>query len=445
VNNTVDPLIRVAGLSGQSDKRRGTTFFLSIIVFILSLAYTLFSLYSYSFPSLGLPAFLRIPRIIPGYADLRQLTYTSGCNETFSDLLSGAVICDPWDRPFNYPWLSLKVLRLLGVSADTTEFLGGLLGLFSIAITLIFIFSILKSPAIGLWLSSILLLSFPFQFALERGNYELIVFCGSLMIPFVLFSPWFSRFLAARGVVAALLSFSVTVLKIHPVAGLAPWALGLAITWPEKKATWIPILILILSSLGIIIQIGDIPLMLANTPNSDGWLGFGLLASYQSKRGNSFGFLVTLVKIIIIFVSAKYFIGRSLKLIYVFKPYSKLEEYSRQSSLLFSIMFLAIWIISKSWDYRLIFIFGIVPFFINKYSSLNPHQKIILKLVGCGTIFVLFEGYAAGGLTDYGARIGRLLGFISNVAVQPVLIGFLVAFLLRNRAHLAPPLPLQKT
>lgn len=445
MTNAVDPLISVVGLSGQSEKRRGTSFFLSIIVFILSLAYTLFSLYSYSFPSLGLPAFLRIPRIIPGYADLRQLTYTSGCNETFSELLSGAVICDPWDRPFNYPWLSLKVLRLLGVNADSTEFLGGLLGLFSIAITLIFIFSILKSPPIGLWLSSIVLLSFPFQLALERGNYELIVFCGSLMVPFVLFSPWFSGFLAARGIVAALLSFLVTVLKIHPVAGLAPWALGLAITWPEKKARWIPILIFILSSLGILIQIGDIPLMLSNTPNSDGWLGFGLFASYQSRRGNSFGLVITIVKASIIFISARYLMSRSLKPIYDFKPYSKIKEYSRQSSLLFSIMFLAIWIIGKSWDYRLIFLFGIVPFFLNTYSSLNQHQKIIVKLVGCGTIFVLFEGYAAGGLTDHGALIGRGLGFLSNVAVQPVLIGFLAAFLLRNRSHLAPPMLLQKT
>jgi hypothetical protein len=81
--------------------------------------------------------------------------------------------------------------------------------------------------------------------------------------------------------------------------------------------------------------------------------------------------------------------------------------------------------LGRSWDYRLIICLGVVPYFANVFDNVSPALKSEKLLICLGTSVVLFEPY-----------VGGRIGFVSDVIIQPVLIGFLLAFLLRNRKTL---------
>ena len=89
------------------------------------------------------------------------------------------------ERPFNYTSPSLDALRALGIDASNTELLGAIIGLFGRPLRT-FIFSLVKSRTSKLLLAAFML-SFPFQLAVERGNYDLLVFGMCLILPLSMF------------------------------------------------------------------------------------------------------------------------------------------------------------------------------------------------------------------------------------------------------------------
>lgn len=406
-------------LSNQQTLR----FALALIAFSTSLAYTLLSLFSYTFTAGSLPAFRGIGRMSPVFADLRQLTHSSGCDSSFSDLLANTANCDPWNRAFNYTFSSLEIFRSLGIDASNTELAGAAIGLFGLSAALLFIFITVRGRAAKLFISTGFLLSFPFQLAVERGNYDLVVFGLCILVPLLLFTTNAFRYQRIKGITASVLSFAVVALKVFPIVGLAPWSLWLAFRWPEKRVKWVPAFILLLSCLGLLIQTGDISQLMANTPNPDGGVSFGLMASHQGRLGFSMGALLTALKLAIVAIMLYVFRLEKFDGLYVDGQFEEGTQCSKQAALLFSCMILIIWLVSRSWDYRLIFSLGIIPYFTNTFSKTSPGLKKIKTLICLSTLFILYEEYLPF----------PVLSLISDAIVLPMLIAFLASFLLRTR------------
>lgn len=401
----------------------------ALVAFIGSLLYTLLSLFSYSFAGGSLPSFFRIPRMSPVFADLRQLSHSSGCEASFADLVANAANCDPWKRPFNYTFPSLEAFRILGIDASNTELLGVVLGLFGLATALLFIFALVKGRIAKLLLSTAFMLSFPFQLAVERGNHDLLVFGMCLLVPLSMFFSWPKNLVWANVIISSFLSFSATALKIFPALGLVPWGLGIAVR-PMKKGLRLAALLLFFSScIGIFIQLGDLTQIMANTPKPDGGTSFGLLASYQSRLGSTLGIIVTIMKLVILGFTANLMLRRRFDMLFATADANPGLEASRQAAIIFSFMTLLAWLISRSWDYRLIISLGFAPYFLNVFAS-RPSSLSRAKLgLAASIVFLWFEQY-----------IGGRLGIASDVLIQPVLMGFLVAFLWRSYGNARIPM-----
>ncbi len=390
--------------------------------FFCSLAYTLASLASYYFSAGGSFAFFRVPRMSPVFADLRQLTHSSSCGSSFWELLANTSNCDPFQRPFNYTWPSLQLLRSLGIGAEGTELTGALFGVFGLIAVSVFVFALTKGRTKGLLIATAFIMSFPFQLAIERGNHDVIVFGVCLFVPLLLFPPEGFGGQTAKAITASALAFSAVALKVFPLVGLAPWSFGLAIRWPDRRAKWIPILILVMSCLGVLIQIGDLSQIMANTPKPDGGTSFGFLASYQSRLGGMMAMILTAFKAaVVVFIA---YILRSDRFDGLFagsQDDQRLES-SRQAALMFSCMILVTWLVSRSWDYRLVICLGVVPYFANIFDNASPALKTPKTSICLGTFFLFYEQY-----------VGGRIGVVSDALVQPALIGFILSFLLRSR------------
>jgi hypothetical protein len=401
---------------------------LGLLAFLGSLLYTLLSLFSYSFSGGSLPSFFRIPRAIPVYYDLRQLTHSSGCDASFADLVANAANCDPGKRPFNYTFPSLEAFRFLGIDASNTELLGAVIGAFGLATALVFIFALVKGRLSKLLLSAAFMLSFPFMLAVERGNHDLLVFGMSLLVPLSMFFSWPKSFIWVNVITSSLLPFSATALKVYPLFGLAPWSLGIAVKPMRKGVKLAAFLLLFSSCIGIFIQLGDLTQIMVNTPKPDGGTSFGLLASYQSRLGGVPGMALTILKVAILAITINIMLRSRFDSLFSTVEFNPRLEASKQAALMFSFMTVLVYLISRSWDYRLIISLGFMPYFLNIFTSrLSSLGRAKIGLAA-SILFICFEQY-----------VGGLAGIISDVLIQPVLVGFLSAFLWRNYRNTSTP------
>lgn len=392
-------------------------------LFFLSVSYSLASLFSYAFTAGALPAFLRIPRRSPVFMDLRQLTYSSGCGATFQDLVQNIANCDPKQRPFNYTASSLSTLRFFGIDAGSTEWLGAAMGLLAIAATLVFIFTMVKGRAWKLMLSSAVLLSFPFQLALERGNHDSIVLGLCLLIPVCLACPWLQRSALAKALLSSPLAFTAVAWKVFPALGLIPWAIGLLLKPTRIAPKPVGLLLLLSACVAIVMQLSDLAPIMANTPKPDGWLSFGWLASYQSRLGSPDVITLSLGKLVLLLLGAKAFLGQRFDWLFPAHPQHPQAEAARQAAILFTFMLLGTWFLNRSWDYRMIITLGLMPYFLNACTA-DATAPIRRKIALCaGVLFPLYEQYYYS---------GSMAVFVSDVLIQPLLMGLVVAFLLRS-------------
>ena len=143
----------------------GTT--INIAVFFAVLGYSIYSLLCYSFEFNGHP-FYGIPKMQPGFADLRQLTHSSGCSASIDELLNNSSNCDPFSRLFNYTPFSLTLLRIADVNSTSTGVIGLTMGIIAIFLS-IFVFFSSRSSGLNLKIisSTLFIGSFPFQLALH--------------------------------------------------------------------------------------------------------------------------------------------------------------------------------------------------------------------------------------------------------------------------------------
>ena len=182
------------------------------VLFALALLHAVLSLVLYGIAADGAPhAFPLIARIKaqPLFSDLRWVTTVSECDfdlyrwgsqppASCAEAVPGGLL--------GYPPLSIQVARWLSVRVGHTAFLGVSFGLATVALLTSFTFRVIASPLQRDLITALLLLSFPMQLALERGN-------AALAGPAARFWP-----------VQASLAWLLVAIKAYPFAGLIAWS-----------------------------------------------------------------------------------------------------------------------------------------------------------------------------------------------------------------------------
>jgi hypothetical protein len=158
----------------------------------------------------------------PLHTDLRWLTTISECDPSLGPWVNErGVICSQTAPGglIGYPPMSVAIARWLGLRVSHTAILGLSLGLATIALLTSFSLRVIQAPMQRHLIAALVLLSFPVQLALERGNIDMVVFlliaslAAALAVPGALLGP-------LQGALAWLL----VAIKAYPLAGLMAWS-----------------------------------------------------------------------------------------------------------------------------------------------------------------------------------------------------------------------------
>jgi hypothetical protein len=158
----------------------------------------------------------------PLHTDLRWLTTISECDLSQGPWINERGIICAQAAPgglIGYPPMSVQVARWLAVRVSHTALLGLSLGLATIVVLTSFSLRVIQPPIQRHLIAALVLLSFPVQLALERGNIDMVVLlliaslAATLAVPGVRLWP-------LQGSLAWLL----VAIKAYPLAGLMAWS-----------------------------------------------------------------------------------------------------------------------------------------------------------------------------------------------------------------------------
>jgi hypothetical protein len=202
------------------------------VAFACSLLYILFSLFFYLLG--GEPAANAFPlikniKMLPPHADMRWVTALSECGVDLQALAEGRLNgCDPYQRGgLGYPPMSVQIARFLAVKGSHTGILAFSMGLANVIILCSLYFELVKDKSLRYIATSIMLLSFPLQLALERGNIDIVIFNVFAIISALIASnkSHFTPLICA-------LSWLVVAIKIYPFPSIILWSF---LDFLEKK------------------------------------------------------------------------------------------------------------------------------------------------------------------------------------------------------------------
>ena len=394
------------------------------LIFVFSYLYSFFSILVYYF-GVGINfSFFRVAKMTPfsTFGDLRSLTFSSGCGKDINLLRSTLENCDPYNRPFNYPRLILDIFRGLDIDKYNTELIGLIFGLSSILGITIFSFKYIKDSNLKFICSSIFLLSLPVQLVIERGNYDSLILNLFLLIP-LFFNPLFNGKII-YSFFGISISFLIIKLKIFPIAGLFIWSSYLLFInkFQKYKILSASIIIYIIAIFSTIF-FNSLSLILTNTDNPEGWYSFGLLTLYQNENTFMMSYLYLLIKLfLIIFTCFNSF--NSLKRKVLTTEKSQLIQYSY--FILCSGQVLALYFFFNSYDYRLIFSLGIIPFLVNNWHSFPKKIGFLnLNFLPYMVIFIFYQQYL-----PYSFNLEKVSSYLSDIIIQPIVVGLLLGFIL---------------
>jgi hypothetical protein len=198
---------------------------LTWLLLAASCCYLLASLLAYG---IGEPfsgnAFIHSLRMKPPFADLRYLAANAVCGVDLNDYYAGRVVgCDPSGRtyPFDYPPMSIWLGRFLHVQGGHVPLIAVSTGVALIVCIVLGLKSCLGYSWQWRLLSSGVLMGYPLQQALERGNLDILLLLLSLLLAYLL-TLRFKTSLAGlvNAGVAGLIAFLLVSLKLYPIFGL---------------------------------------------------------------------------------------------------------------------------------------------------------------------------------------------------------------------------------
>jgi len=177
-------------MDGQSFRARPWLEWLTWLLLAASCFYLVISLLVYG---MGEPlsghAFIHPMRMQPPFADMHYVVDNAECGVDLNDYYAGRVLgCDPAGRtyPFDYPPMSIWLGRFLHVRASHVPLIAISSGLVLILCIVLGLKSCLGASWQWRLLSSGVLMGYPMQQVLERGNLDILILLFSLLLAYLL-------------------------------------------------------------------------------------------------------------------------------------------------------------------------------------------------------------------------------------------------------------------
>ena len=422
----------------------------SRMLFIASLLYLFYSLLVYSwFQSWQDQGFLLIEklRMFPPFADMRWITATSECGVDLGDLSSGKAFgCDPYGRGgIGYPPISILFARMLWVQGSHTGLIGLTTGLAFVGFLLAQLWHMIATPWKRYLIAAVIILGFPCQLALERGNIDVMLFLLMVSLAAALASQRFWMLPICLG-----LAFVLVAAKIYPFFGLVAWVavavLARSKLEPAKYAVLIGAVLGCVSFLPwYLAHAGDVP----NPDNpliSHGFFGvpqhsfvrhvasgwsifarFGLEAAMLLLK--AFFFLIPLV------ASIRYGMAMYFRRFLFDRFDGYKSSFFRTLIELTGLTWLACYLLVGSYDYRMIFAFpgwiGCVALcFHLQQASAGPIGKLLLIQVSMMPLIFMPGILEYSFVSPFLGHISKITACFSGLIVLPYSAGMLAGLLI---------------
>jgi len=153
-------------------------------------------------------SWMKIPVMLPRFADLRMITSTADCIKGGGWTIYSET-CDIYGRPYNYPIIWARLFSIVGLGENSTEILGIAFGIFVIAVFvyLVRLATLYNCSYFQISIVCMTAVSPPVFLLIERGNTD------SLIIVLIVASAFFYE---KKPTLSALLSSIAVGLKIFP-------------------------------------------------------------------------------------------------------------------------------------------------------------------------------------------------------------------------------------
>jgi Glycosyltransferase family 87 len=333
---------------------------------------------------------IRIPSISPLFADTRTITNSIDCLLTGRDPYTVRSF-DPWHRLYNYPPIWLQA-RHLGVTSRSTNLIGTMLALTMAGACLL----LFRAKS---WVSAFIIFfamtSRAVLFAVERGNTDQLIF--SLLV--------FGLFLIDRqqaklkSLFTGLLIGLLTILKIFPVVA--------AVVFIRNRSGVVKALLTAVFSItALVLTSGhSLPILLANTPR-DTELSFGAFPFFIAIGNHAFLASTSLISLHPKVASLGGILLGALSLtaaliyrdrVNQFLPQLDFDLARGRLAISGLAIFCFAFISGASYDYRLIFLLGVLAYLVddlnngNSWRSLPPAILILLLMWGSFSLSLSHE------------------------------------------------------
>lgn len=308
------------------------------------------------------------PVIHPYFADIRTIT---GVNNSIAQGLDPFIANpgDPWGRVMNYPRVWQYIAEFLELKQSHGIYLGLIFLLFFVVGFLIFALKVELSKTMVF----VLLVAFfsPASIlGMERANVDIFIFfLLSLALLYI-----------SKPVIFAIIITIASILKLYPIFAL----IGLI---RYQKWYFIKLFIgfLFIFICYLALTIDDIILIKDNIPNPTG-MAYGasvIWMQVDSRLGVNLGLLTKLI-------TYSYIIGLIVYIFITSKRYNNIISNKRyiDSFRIGCMIFLANFVLTSSWDYRLIFLIFCLPQLV--IWSTSEKERLIRVLSLLSLIFILW-------------------------------------------------------
>ncbi len=311
---------------------------------------------------------LGVPSLSPAFADARTLTVALE-SRLEGDRIWEPNARDPWQRAFNYPrvWL---LLGPLGINQSHTNIIG-------LSLALIF-FLCLWRLARGLSLKeglyfSLLLFSPVTMFAVERGNTDLLMF--ALLVAAAMLLDLRNTYKLAG---------SAALIMVAAIAKLFPF-FGITLFWSLPRKKWLTVTAICSALFGgyLLLTANDLKLISNATPRPT-FLGYGSDVLLASIIGNgSLTMLVSKIALVLLLAGVWLHWRKSDQA----SPDTALDSEEASFELncfrVGASVYLATFLMGNNWDYRMVFLFLIIPQCLRWYQTTTLFRKAALLNLIC--------------------------------------------------------------
>ena len=407
---------------------------------------------------------LRGMRMQPAFADLKWIVVIGECGtklQTFYQ--SAAAICATYGYGIHgggysdsgYPPMATWLFRWLQFPARQSSVLAVVSGFAFVIVLLAFSKGLLRSPwAWPLWLS-IILVSYPVQLVLERGNLDILIFLAITATVVNISMSYRASWLAS-----GLLTLLAISLKVYPVVGFAGW---LTFGQLQDNPSWklsraVKAAVLTGCSVGLALSLpwmfGSVELNGGGGMSSYGLKAIGYINGHLaeligvgSARWVILGFII--IKILALVIGAA--LAARLRLHLALRHHLEavgdgfFSRFSQEFFMITSWTWLGCYMWIVSYDYKHIFMLPglfLLISMVGRRVDLAPRQcTVVWMLIAASMVFILFPLFHFNGLSRY-AIISQFCELAIEFVLIPFYAGALTMLLTGHRFHCRTNLPL---